>query len=232
MRRILGPLATGTMLALGLALPGWSGRAAAQEGSADAGVAVEIALRDVDGKTVGVATLTEVAPGVEIQVALENLPPGEHGIHVHEVGICDPTGDSPFASAGAHFNPAGAPHGAPPDATELATPMPEAIPPGDQVAHAGDLGNITIGEDGTGTLSLTTNRFTLSHHPASLGGEYGSALVVHANEDDLTTQPSGDSGSRIACGVIVASAAGTPASASPVASPAVASPVASPEAAG
>jgi Cu-Zn family superoxide dismutase len=152
-----------------------------------------------DGTILGTATFTEGDDSrVTVTVTvLQGLTPGEHGIHVHEVGTCDPTGDQPFASAGEHFNPTGAPH-------------PE---------HAGDLGNIAAMANGSAQLQLTTNRFTLSPGPASLQDADGSALVIHEGRDDLQTDPSGNSGGRIACGVIELGQASQVPEASPNASP-------------
>jgi Cu-Zn family superoxide dismutase len=150
-------------------------------------------LFDTEGENVGSATLSERDDGtVEVVVNVEQLPPGEHGIHIHETGVCDSGGDEPFGSAGGHFNPTGVSHGAPPDSG-----TPES-----NRGHAGDLGNITVGDDGTARLSIGTDRFTLSPGPSSLLDEDGSAIVVHADADDLTTDPSGNSGARIVCGVI------------------------------
>jgi Cu-Zn family superoxide dismutase len=176
--------------------------AGAQDASPAAGEdAVEVAMQNVDGEEVGKLTFTTVDDGVQVTGEFMNVPAGEHGLHVHQVGICDPTLETPFESAGPHFNPADAPHGDKPSAEETAD---------EHVAHAGDLGNITIADDGTGTVDVTTNRFTLGEGDASLSGEYGSSIVLHEKADDLTTQPSGDSGARIACGVIFPSEAGTP----------------------
>jgi Cu-Zn family superoxide dismutase len=176
--------------------------AGAQDASPAAGEdAVEVAMQNVDGEEVGQLTFTTVDDGVQVTGEFMNVPAGEHGLHVHQVGICDPTLETPFESAGPHFNPADAPHGDKPSAEETAD---------EHVAHAGDLGNITIADDGTGTVDVTTNRFTLGEGDASLSGEYGSSIVLHEKADDLTTQPSGDSGARIACGVIFPSEAGTP----------------------
>ena len=130
------------------------------------------------------------------------------------VGACDPAGDTPFASAAGHYNPTGAAHGGPP--ATGATGSPEAADavgtPGAAPGHAGDLGNITVDASGAGQLQITTDRFRL----AELGDADGSALVVHADRDDLQTDPSGNSGGRIACGVIVPSRDGG----TPVATPA------------
>ena len=175
---------------------------------------VMVTLTDVDGNEVGTATLTESVPGqvdVSVQVTA-GIEPGDHGVHVHEAGLCEadaPAG--PFTTAGAHYNPTGQPHGGP-DSPE---------------AHAGDLGNITVADDGTGELTVTTDRITLSAGPTTLMDADGSALLIHAQADDLETQPSGDSGGRIACGVVYQPMAGmgTPIPGTPMASP-VASPAA------
>lgn len=208
------------VVALGLVSFGALSAASAQDATPVASPAaeqVEVTLIDVNGSEVGTAVLTESAAGVTFTVDVTGLPPGEHGIHVHEIGVCNPNEDDPFSTAGDHFNPTGAPHGGPPAGAGMGTPMaghdmtgtPMA---GDQMsgtpgagmdAHAGDLGNITVGEDGTGHLEITTNRVTLQQNQDnSLPDEDGSALLIHENPDDLTTQPSGNSGGRIACGVI------------------------------
>jgi Cu-Zn family superoxide dismutase len=115
-----------------------------------------------------------------ITVTLKGAPPGQHAVHIHEKGDCSAPDAS---SAGGHFNPGGHQHGSP-DAPEH---------------HAGDLGNITIGEDGTGSLMIHSSDLTLSGGPNSV---VGHALVVHEKTDDFVTQPSGNAGGRIGCGVI------------------------------
>jgi len=158
---------------------------------------IDVMLFDVEGEEVGTATFTEGDDGeVAVTVMAEGIPAGEHGIHVHDVGVCDPSGPEPFATAGGHFNPTGTQHGGPDDPN----------------AHAGDLGNITSNEE----LTLTTDRFMMLEGPMSLRDVDGSALLIHAQEDDLTTDPAGNSGGRIACGVIV-SPEGSPAAGTPTA---------------
>jgi Cu-Zn family superoxide dismutase len=115
-----------------------------------------------------------------ITVSLKGAPPGQHAVHIHEKGDCSAPDAS---SAGGHFNPAGHQHGSP-DAPEH---------------HAGDLGNITIGEDGTGSLMIHSSDLSLAAGPNSV---VGRALVVHEKTDDFVTQPSGNAGGRIGCGVI------------------------------
>jgi Cu-Zn family superoxide dismutase len=140
-------------------------------------------LRDATGEEVGTATFTEEAGAVRLSADVQGLPPGEKGVHIHQTGACEPP---TFESAGAHFNPEGRRHG---------TLNPEG-------PHAGDLPNLEVAQDGRGRLEATTDRVTLSAGTASLVDEDGSALVVHAQRDDLQTDPSGNSGDRIACGVI------------------------------
>ena len=144
--------------------------------------AVELTLIDQSGQEVGSALLSEgVEDGVSVFVDVDPgvLAPGEHGIHIHGTGVCDPGGDQPFASAGGHYNPTDAEHG----------------------QHAGDLGNIAAEEDGTATFRAATEDFGLEE----LEDEDGSAIVIHAEEDE--NDPAGESfGARIACGVLAAPA--------------------------
>jgi Cu-Zn family superoxide dismutase len=111
------------------------------------------------------------------------VPPGLHGFHIHAVGKCDPPD---FSSAGQHFNPTGKQHGA-------------LNPAG---SHAGDLPNLNVGPDGVGRLETTTEQITLGTGPTSVWDADGSALVLHAAPDDFKTDPTGNAGARIACGVI------------------------------
>lgn len=167
--------------------------------------ALEVTLTNVEGEEVGVFSFhrEEGYPAVRITGDVDGFEPGDHGIHIHETGVCDPSGDEPFSSAGGHFNPTGASHGPGPllGATpSVATPVSDA-----QDAHAGDLGNIAVGEDGNGSFDIATERVSLEAGAEnSLNDEDGSAIVIHADPDDLQTDPSGESGDRIACGVIFA----------------------------
>lgn len=214
-----------------LAGGGWS-TAVAQEGTpvSTPPPTVGLTLRDVQGNIVGSATFSQADDGtVTVIITGEGLPPGEHGVHVHETGVCDPSGSEPFSSAGGHFNPTGMMHGAPETpgtstGEPAGTPSPVASPmamasPMAGGAHAGDLGNLYVDQQGNVRFQITTDRFTLSSGPTSLNDADGSALVIHADRDDLTSQPSGNSGPRIACGVIFPPMGGTP-TASPAASPA------------
>lgn len=130
----------------------------------------------------GEVVFTEVeGGGLQIEATIAGLEPGEHGFHIHEVGECTAPG---FESAGPHFATEGEHHAGPED-------------PG---RHLGDLGNIEVGPDGTARISVREDGLRLG-----AGGDsvVGKSIVVHAKRDDFETQPSGDSGARIACGVIL-----------------------------
>ncbi|UQZ81569.1 Superoxide dismutase-like protein YojM precursor [Paenibacillus konkukensis] len=137
------------------------------------------------GTKIGTAKLSQVAEGVKFQVEVSGLTPGKHGIHVHQTGVCTPPD---FTSAGEHFNPEGKKHG-------FDNP---------QGYHAGDLPNLEVGSDGTARAEFVDTKVTLAKDKAnSLVKTGGTALVIHENADDYKTDPSGNSGSRIACGVIM-----------------------------
>ena len=143
-------------------------------------------LQNTQGEEVGVVAFAPLAAGgVHITVSAIGLPPGIRGFHVHEVGDCDP-GDG-FESAADHFNPTDAAHG---------WDSPDG-------PHAGDLPNLHVHEDGTVAVEFFHPLLSLEEgDEASLIGGNGTAVVVHEHADDYSTQPSGDAGSRIACGVI------------------------------
>jgi Cu-Zn family superoxide dismutase len=154
----------------------WASSAAfAQSANAD--------ILNAHGEKIGTAEIRRSGSGVEIDLTVSQLPPGMHGVHFHNVGKCD-TPD--FASAGSHFNPTAKKHG-------------KENPEG---PHAGDLMNIEVGADGTARAKLVDPDATLGSGPNSLFHEGGTALVIHAAADDYKTDPSGNSGARIACGVI------------------------------
>jgi Cu-Zn family superoxide dismutase len=140
-------------------------------------------LRNAEGQVLGMAIFTQEAQGVRISVTVKGLSPGEHGIHIHSVGKCEPPD---FLSAGPHFNPTNKKHG-------LTNP---------EGPHAGDLPNLVVGEDGSAVYEHITDRVTLTPGELSLFDEDGSSLVIHAGPDDQMTDPAGNSGARVLCGVI------------------------------
>jgi Cu-Zn family superoxide dismutase len=140
-------------------------------------------VKDAQGKVVGNATLGQVNGGVRITLRVNGLKPGEHGFHIHTVGKCEPP---EFMSAGGHFNPYGKKHG-------LDNP---------DGPHAGDVPNLKVQADGTGSLDTTDMLVTLKDGANSLFQSGGTSMVVHVGPDDEKTDPAGNSGARVACGVI------------------------------
>jgi Cu-Zn family superoxide dismutase len=140
-------------------------------------------LKAADGKEVGGATLTETPAGALIALSVKGLPAGEHAFHIHAAGKCEP----PFTSAGGHFNPAQKKHGM------MAPDGP----------HAGDMPNLHIPTGGALALEVLNTAVTLQKgKPNSLLGPEGTALIIHAAKDDYKTDPTGEAGGRIACGVV------------------------------
>jgi Cu-Zn family superoxide dismutase len=135
------------------------------------------------GDKIGTATFVPSAGGVRVDIDVSQLPPGTHGVHIHAVGKCE---GPAFTTAGAHLNPANKKHG-------------RDNPAG---PHNGDLPNIEVGPDGKATTSLLDTNVTLSDGPNSLFPAGGASIVIHATQDDYKTDPTGNSGARIACGVI------------------------------
>ena len=147
-------------------------------------------LKDANGQTVGNATLLgSGAGGVKVQVSLDSFTSaaaGEHGIHIHAVGKCEAPG---FTTAGGHFNPGGKKHG-------LNSP---------EGHHEGDMPNLIMNASGSATYETPVSDITLDAGAAnSLFDADGSAVVIHAGPDDMLTDPAGNSGARIACGVLTA----------------------------
>lgn len=145
---------------------------------------IHVDMMNAEGATIGTATLTQATDGVNVEISASDLPKGTHGFHIHEKGTCEAPD---FETAGGHFNPTDAKHG---------FDNPDG-------PHAGDLPNLEVGEDGKVKESFLAEMVTLKKgEPNSLLREGGTSLVIHAEADDNVSQPSGDSGARIACGVI------------------------------
>jgi len=149
-----------------------------------------IPLGTPGGHIAALATVAENPQGVTITVTSNGdsgLTPGKHGVHIHRVGACDASGNAAYMAAGDHFDTGDHEHGSA-DSKE---------------SHAGDLGNLTVNDDGTIDFKKTTRRLTLQPGETnSLDNPAGSSIVIHAAEDDHHTQPSGNSGAREACGII------------------------------
>jgi len=152
-----------------------AGAAEANRGRAD--------IKNTQGKSIGTASLRETSEGMLIAVNVKGLPEGLHAVHIHSVGKCE---GPAFASAGGHFNPLGKKHG-------LKNP---------DGPHAGDLPNLYVNKDGVGRYEALMETMTLGSGETSVFDSDGSAIVIHATADDNVTDPAGNSGGRIACGVI------------------------------
>lgn len=141
-------------------------------------------MHNSQGEVIGEILMKQTDKGVQFTTLLNNLPPGSHGIHVHEVGVCEAPD---FESAGAHFNPDHKQHGI----------------ENENGPHAGDLPNLEVDADGSAQLTFQTHALTLKpSEPNSLFDENGSSIVIHELPDDYKTDPAGNSGARIACGII------------------------------
>jgi superoxide dismutase, Cu-Zn family len=146
---------------------------------------VKVALSNSHGQPAGTVVFKQVKKGVKMAIHLENIPFGDHGVHIHQNAVCDAPD---FKGAGGHFNPDGKQHG-------FQNPMGH---------HNGDLpANVSVGEDHKGEASFVLTTVSLDPSvPNSLFANGGTSVVVHEHADDEKTDPSGNSGNRIACGVI------------------------------
>jgi superoxide dismutase, Cu-Zn family len=148
--------------------------------SAGSSKAISVLQTGAGNKVSGTVTFTPVADGVRVHAEINGLTPGKHGFHIHEFGDCSA---ADFSSAGAHFNPTSQPHAGPDTAAR----------------HEGDMGNVEADASGNAKLDYVDHQISLRDDAKSA---IGRSVVVHAKPDDLKTQPSGDAGGRIACGVI------------------------------
>ena len=142
-----------------------------------------VELKNAQGESIGTATLSAAGKGVRIKLDLKNLTPGQHGIHFHQFAKCE---GPAFESSGPHFNPDSKQHGS-------------KNPKG---PHAGDMNNFTVSKKGTATMTITDMHVTMVDGANSLFANGGTSLIVHEKADDMKTDPSGNSGARIACGTI------------------------------
>lgn len=163
------------IVASAIALFALASAASAQSGKAT--------LKDAGGKEVGSAQLSQTPHGVLVRLTLKGIPAGEHAFHIHQTGKCEP----PFTTAGGHFNPGSKKHGI------MAADGP----------HAGDMPNLHVPADGNLAVEVVNAAVTLDKDkPNSLYKPEGTALIIHAGKDDYKTDPTGDAGGRIACGVV------------------------------
>ena len=174
----------GVFVLLMLVLGTTAGTAIAQEdeGTYQIQTMVVAPLLDAEGGQVGTVAFGDDEGKLGIVVVINGLTGGEHGMHLHETGNCDPAGENTFTQAGGHFNPGGMTH----------------------PNHAGDLGNLVVDDAGNALLLGSLGTLTFDDGEFGLADADGTAFVIHADPDDLATDPSGNSGARIACAVLSA----------------------------
>ena len=177
----LGLAALSTTALLGCASQPGAGEQAAGHGAPAHSLAADV--RDPAGMTMARATVAEVGDSIRVRVEAMGMAPGAYGAHVHAIGRCDPPG---FTAAGPHWNPTGQQHG---------KNNPQGM-------HKGDLPNLAVGTDGRGSFEVTVPGARIAAGANPLMDADGAAVVIHASADDYRTDPSGNSGGRIACGVL------------------------------
>jgi Cu-Zn family superoxide dismutase len=172
-----------SVLFAALALAACGGQARGPGGTKIPDPIANASLLDTSGTAVGLATFSEVGGNGQLGISVSGLSPGQHGMHIHENGACVAPG---FESAGSHFNPGSKKHG-------LLNP---------EGPHAGDMPNLVVEADGSADTTFTVPASLLDQGSASMMGAQKRAFVIHADPDDQKTDPSGNSGSRVVCGVI------------------------------
>ena len=144
---------------------------------------IDVNIKNTDGDSLGKIKMEEKVGGIQLKIDLTGLPPGEHGMHIHDKGSCKPPD---FLSAGDHYNPDKKEHG-------LLNP---------KGSHAGDLPNLVVGEDGKAKVDFIAKGISFGEGKSTLYTKDGTSIVIHENPDDGMSQPAGGSGERIACGEI------------------------------
>ena len=162
--------------------PGVGTPTADMDTAATAAGTVTAMMRDASGRELGTLTLADAAQGISVTGQLTGLPPGDHAIHLHTVGQCEAPA---FTTAGGHWNPTSRQHGS----------------ENPQGPHFGDMPNITVGADSTVNVQVTTPGGTLRQADPLLDAD-GATVMIHASADDYRTDPAGNAGNRIACGVV------------------------------
>lgn len=182
-----GLIACGAVLMAGAALPASSlAQSTATPAVAADATKLQAQVVGLDGKSLGTVLLQETPAGVLVTTDIKGIPAGDHGFHFHEKGICEPA--QKFTTAGGHFTGGDHKHGL----------MVMGGP------HGGDMPNQHVGADGVLKAQVLNTGVTLGAGAKSLGDADGTALVIHADPDDYTSQPAGNAGGRIACAVISA----------------------------